>query len=55
MYELQLLLFSCKNISQIASKTFATQWFLTDHLNHKIVNKTTHRTPSANPRQLWRH
>ena len=48
-------LFSCTNISQIARKTFATQLFLIDHMNHKIVNKTTCRTPSANPRQLWVH
>ena len=43
------------NCSQIASKTFATQCSFTDHLNNKIVNKATHRTPSANPRQLWTH
>ena len=30
----QKRLFSCKNISQTASKTFTTQCFLTDHLNH---------------------
>ena len=39
--------------SLIASKTFATQCFaqplLTEQLNHKTVNKTTCRTPSANP------
>ena len=34
---------------QIASKTFATQWFFTDPLNHKTVNKTICRAPSANP------
>ena len=39
----------------IFSKTLATQLFFTDHLNHKTVNKTTWRTPSANPRQLWVH
>ena len=38
-------------ISQIASNTFATQGFVTDHLNHKTVNKTS----SANPRQLHAH
>ena len=38
-------------ISQIASNTFATQGFVTDHLNHKTVNKTS----SANPRQLYAH
>ena len=43
---------SCKNISQIAGKTFATHCFFTDRLNRKIVNKTC-RTPSANPHQLW--
>ena len=47
-------LFSCKNVSQIASETFARQCFFTDHLNHKIVNKTTCRKPSANPHQLWK-
>ena len=36
----------------LVPKTFATQCFLTDQVNHKIVNKTTYRTPSANPRQL---
>ena len=46
-------IFSSKNISQVASKTSATQCFFTDHLNLKIVNKTTCRTPSKNPRQLW--
>ena len=48
-------LFSCKNISQIASKTFAKHCFLTDHLNQKILNKTTCRTHSANSRQLGPH
>ena len=33
-------------------KTFATQRFFTDHLNHKAANKTTCRTPSANLCQL---
>ena len=46
-------LFSSKNFSQIPSKTFATQCFFTDHLNHKTVNKTTCRTSPANPCQLW--
>ena len=41
--------------NQIASKTFATQCFFTDYLNHEIVNKTTCRTLSANPHQLWAH
>ena len=27
----------------MVSKTFATQYFFTDHSNHKIVNKTTCR------------
>ena len=35
------------------SKTFATECFFTDYLNHKTVNKTTCRTPSANTRQVW--
>ena len=41
--------------NQIASKTFATQCFFTDYLNHETVNKTTCRTLSANPHQLWAH
>ena len=44
-----------KNISQIARKTFPTQCFFTDQLNHKAVNKTNCRTPSANLHQLWAH
>ena len=55
LQELYLQLFSCNNFSQIASKTFATQCFLTDHLNHKTVSKTTFRTPSGNLQQLWAH
>ena len=55
LQELQWKLFSCKNICQIAGKIFATQCFFTDRLNHKIVNKTTCRTPSANPCQLQTH
>ena len=46
-------MFSCKDISQIASITFATQCFFTDHFNCKTVNKTTCRAPSANTCQLW--
>ena len=42
-------------ISQIASKAFATECFFTDHMNHRTINKTTCRTPSANPRQPWAH
>ena len=38
-------------MSEIASKIFATQCFLTDHLEHKVVNKITCRTPLAYPRQ----
>ena len=34
-------------------KSFAIQCFFSDHFNHKIVNKTTCRKPSANSRQLW--
>ena len=49
LQELQLQLFSCKNISKIASKTFATQCFLIDDLNHKTIKKETCRKPSANP------
>ena len=41
--------------NQIASKTFSAQCFFTDYLNHEIVNKTTCRTLSANPHQLWAH
>ena len=29
--------------------------FFTDHLNHKTVNKTTCRTTTVNPCQLWAH
>ena len=51
-----------KNVSKIPCKIFDTQCFFTDHLEHKTVNKTTCRTPLANPRQfictlveeLWR-
>ena len=39
-------------MSQIPYKIFATQWFFTDHLKLKTVNKTTCRTPSASPPQL---
>ena len=42
----------CKNVCQIPNKTFAPQCFFTEHLDQKTVNKTTCRTPSANPRQL---
>ena len=39
--------FSLKNISQIAHHTFATQCFVTGHLNHKTVNRTcTHIIPT---------
>ena len=38
--EIRNRLFSRKKIFQIASKTFATQCFFNDHLNHKTVNKT---------------
>ena len=46
---MQLRLFSCKNISQIFSKTFATHCFFTDCLNHTF--KTFRRKHSANPCQ----
>ena len=55
LQKLYLRLFSYKIISQITIKTFATQCFFVDHLNHKIVNKATCRTHSANPRQTWSH
>ena len=45
-------LFSCKNVCQMY---FTKQYFFIDHLNHKTVNKTTRRGPSANPRQLCAH
>ena len=41
-----------KNVSN-ASKTFATQCFFTDHLNHKNENKAACRTLSANPRRAF--
>ena len=44
-----------KNISLIASKTFATQCFFTDHLNQETLNKATCRTLSRNLRQLWQN
>ena len=50
--EFRLQLFSYKNVSNIASKIFAIQPSLFDHLKHKIVNKTTCRMPAANSRQL---
>ena len=40
---------------QIACKSFATQYFFTDHFNQKTVNKATCRAPAANPRQLCAH
>ena len=42
-------------ISLIASKTFATQCFFTDHLNQETLNKTTCRKLSRNLRQLWQN
>ena len=47
--------YSGKNISQTANKNFAKHSFLNDHMNHKNENKTTCRTPPANPHQLWAH
>ena len=46
------IIFMCKNMSQIAGKSFATKCFFTDHWNHKTVNKTTCRTLLADLRQL---
>ena len=48
MWEFYLWLFSSENISQIANKTFATQCFFTDHLNHKTVIKQ----PVESPQQI---
>ena len=48
--EILFELLSYKNISQIASKTFATQ-----HLLKQALAKTTCRTPSANPGKIWAH
>ena len=48
LYYLIIRLFSCKNISEIANKTFATQCFFTDHLNPKTVNKK----PVERPQQI---
>ena len=50
-----LRFFLFKNASQIPCKIFATQCFFTGYLKHKTVNKTTCRTPSANPPQLYAH
>ena len=49
-----MIIFMKKHFST-ASKGFATFCFFTDHLNHKIMNKTTCRTTTANPSQLWTH
>ena len=43
-----LQLFSYKNVSQIASKIFATQFSFTDHVKRKTVNETTCRIASNN-------
>ena len=45
-----LELLSLKNVPKIGSKIFGKSF--TDHLKHKIVNKTTCRMPLVNPRQL---
>ena len=50
LMEILFELLSYKNISQIASKTFATQ-----HLLKQALAKTTCRTPSANPGKIWAH
>ena len=55
MKKLKLKLFSYKNVSQIASKIFATHCSFTDHLKHNIVNETICRMPSANSGQLLAH
>ena len=47
--KLRSQLFSDKNVSQIASKIFATQCSVANHLKLNIINKTTCRMPSANP------
>ena len=49
----QLRLLSGENFPQTASKPFATQCFVTERMNHKYVNETTSRTPSANLHVLW--
>ena len=44
----------CKNYSHdYFHVKISTHCFFTDHLNHKIVNKTTCWSHSANRRQLW--
>ena len=53
--EIRLMIVSYKNLSQIPCKIFATQCFFTDHLKHKLVDKTTCRVPSAHRHQLCRH
>ena len=35
------------------AKTIVRQCSFADHWNHKTVNKTTYRTPSADACQLW--
>ena len=48
--ELKLQLFSYKNASQLACKIFAMKYSFTDHLKHKVVNKTICRMLLTNPR-----
>ena len=48
-------MFLCKNIYQIADKTFVIHCFFNNHVNHKHVNKTACKTKLANPLQQWRH
>ena len=45
------IIFSLKTVC----KTFPKQYFFSDHLKHKTLNKTTYRTPTANPRLLCTH
>ena len=42
-------------MEKFLAKNFTTQCFFIDHLNRKTINKTTCRTPSVNPHQLWAH
>ena len=44
-----------KNIESLKFlvKSFAIEFFFTDHLKYKTANKTTRRMPSANPRELF--
>ena len=45
MQELWQQFFSYKNLFQIASRIFATEYYFIDHVKHKTVNKIICGTP----------